>query len=367
MQARYRKAQSRKLRSSLIHEAMAMTNLSQKYVINLLNGRVFHRRRKGRRKTYSPEARKTLPKIWSKLGHPCTLYLHARIKESIQDYIEDSKRKIPQPVIDEMLRMSPATMERIIKPHRLGVRYRNKRSGLAALQHQIPAGPSSPEPRFEPGHLDIDTVALCGGDLRGDFFWVLVVTDVATQWTDYCPCWNKSAWAITQALEHILKRLPFKVLSIHSDNGSEFFNKILERFLAEQYPNLKRTRSRPYCKNDNCRVEQKNCSQVRDLVGDLRFDDPTQYEALFDLFKDWAALHNFSTVCRKLISKTLKPGSLTAYDKHYDTPKTPAERLAEIIPLPPHEHINAITLRRSCEKRLDQLYRTQHLPPAAKG
>lgn len=354
----YAKAKTRKQRSKILDIAEAATGRERKYLNKLLLGLRHHRKRTGRSKTYSKESGKILIKIWLKVGQPCTLYLHARIKEVVQDYIEAIK-PIPQPIVDELLKMSTSTMERLIRPHRVSGRRYNKRSGIAALRNQVPAGPSAPEPRFTPGFLDADTVSLCGGDPRGDHFWILSVTDVATQMTWCCPCWNCGAATTVQAFQHILEQIPFKIYSLHTDNGGEFFNYHLQKFLAEKYPDVKRSRSRPYNKNDNCRIEQKNYSFVRRFFGDLRFDDLSQYDDLVKLCDAINLYNNFTVPSLKLLSKTRKPGSYTKYNKRYDTPITPWERLNELLPQPPHEHVNAIAQLAFCEKLLKHLYTTQ--------
>lgn len=360
MKARYEQACGRKQRSKLISEAEEMTGLTRKYVIKWLNGTIFHRRHKGRGSTYSPDARKTLREIWKLHGRMCPLYLHARMKHAIQDYIAATKRILSQPIIDELLRMSVSTIERAVKPFRQGKRRPTKRSGSAALRNQIPAGPCLPDPSIPVGILQVDTVALCGGNMSGDFFYILVVTEITTQWTAFYPCWNRSAAATIQALKHIFEHLPFEPRIIHTDNGPEFINYHLPVFLAENYPNVIHTRSRPYRKNDNCRVEQKNYSIIRELFENRRFDDLSQYEALVKLCDDWSRYNNFTVPCRTITSKTRKPGSATAYTFHFDEPRTPFERLNEILPQPPPEHVNAILLRADCLRRLNHLYNTQN-------
>lgn len=362
MKLRYAKAVKRHERSALISEAVLMTGFSRKYVIRLLSGNRSYRKHKGRRPIYSKGARDRLVRIWLAMGQLCPKYLHAVMPKALQDYAEASA-EIPPSIADELLRMSASTMERILRRHRFNhPRAANKRSGAkATIAAQIPAGPGALEETGEPGILQIDTVALCGGDLRESFFWILHITDAATQWDGLAPCWNRGAEATTRALAHLLERLPFPPKVIHVDNGSEFINHHLLAFLNTHHPELRITRSRPYHKNDNHRIEQKNGSIVRALFGDLRFDDYTQLPALTELCDQWSTLHNYAIPCTRQIAKTRRtdtPG--LRYRRTIDTPRTPYERLCEHLPLPPPPPINAIQLRRTCERTLKRLFMTQH-------
>lgn len=357
----YSRVKRRSERTAIISAAVRTTGLSRKYVIRLLNGKRRYRRHKGRRPVYSKEARERLVRIWLAMGQLCPKYLHATMSKALQDYAE-VYGEIPEPIAAELLRMSASTMERILRLHRFNhPRSANKRSGSkAALAAQIPAGPGSLEETGEPGILQIDTVALCGGDMRENFFWILHITDAATQWDGLAPCWNRGAEATTAALAHLFERLPFPPKVIHIDNGSEFINHHLFTFLKTHYPNVRITRSRPYHKNDNHRIEQKNGSIVRTLFGDLRFDDYTQLPALTALCDQWSTLHNYAIPCTRQLAKTRRtdtPG--LRYHRTIDTPRTPYTRLNELIPQPPPPHINAIQLRRACEHTLKKLFSTQ--------
>ena len=186
MKARYAKAKTRKERSALIDEAVAMTHYSRKYVIRLLNGSRRHRKHRGRKPSYSGDAHQLLIRIWRAEGYMCPLYLKSIIESAIRDY-EELGHDVPPALADELTRMSASTMYRILRPHHIR-RAPNKRSGnKASLAAQIPAGPGALEETGEPGILQVDTVALCGGDMRESFFWILHVTDAATQWGALAP------------------------------------------------------------------------------------------------------------------------------------------------------------------------------------
>ncbi len=229
-------------------------------------------------------------------------------------------------------------MYRILRLHRFGPRLGNKRSGgKASLAAQIPAGP---------GILQVDTVALCGGDIRESFFWILHVTDAATQWGALAPCWNRGAEATANALAHLLEQLPFPPKAIHVDrdapepkakgHGSEFLNHHLLAFLKTHHPDVRLTRSRPYRKNDNNRIEQKNGSVVRALFGDLRFDDHAQLAPLTALCDQWSLLHNLAIPCRRQVThhRHVTSRGIT-HTRAFDRPQTPWQRLNALRPQPP--------------------------------
>ena len=188
MRRRYAKARTRADKTRLIDEAILMCKRSRKFVIRVLNGSYRYHPHRGRSPTYSQEARRTLVRIWLAMGQMCPLYLHAVMDTAIRDYAE-AKAPIPEAVADELRRMSVSTITRIIRPHRLATHRANKRSGSkAALAAKIPAGPGRLDETGEPGVLQVDTVALCGGDMRESFFWIVHVTDAATQWGAGATC-----------------------------------------------------------------------------------------------------------------------------------------------------------------------------------
>ena len=185
-------------------------------------------------------------------------------------------------------------------------------------------------------------------------------TDAATQWSACAPAWNRGAEATTNALAHLLEQLPFPPKVIHVDNDSEFLNHHLLAFLRTHHPDVRLTRSRPYRKNDNNRIEQKNGSVVRALFGDLRFDDHAQLAPLTALCDQWSLLHNLAIPCRRQVAHHRHVTSRgVTHTRAFDRPQTPWQRLNALRPQPPSPHINAIQLRRACERTLKHLYLTQ--------
>ena len=176
-----------------------------------------------------------------------------------------------------------------------------------------------------PGWVEADTVAHCGNSMDGDFCWSLTVTDVHTQWTETRGIWNKGQHAVRERIADVEAKLAFPLLGFDSDNGGEFLNWHLRDYFLQRPKPVLFTRSRPYHKNDNARVEQKNWTHVRQLVGYGRFDDPAQAELLNSLYeKEWSQFRNFFCPAMKHL-RTEVEGSRKK--RIYDTPLTPFERL----------------------------------------
>ncbi len=172
--------------------------------------------------------------------------------------------------------MSSATIDRCLRKERF-----EHRKGLSStkpgtlLKHQIPIQTFTPWQDEKPGFLEIDLVAHCGGSLEGQFLYTLTVTDIATGWTECVAIPNKTQIAVSEAIQHIRQQLPFPLLGVDSDNGTEFINATLLRYCREK--KITFTRSRPYRKNDQAHVEQKNWSVVRHTVGYDRFETTDQW------------------------------------------------------------------------------------------
>ncbi len=161
----------------------------------------------------------------------------------------------------------------------------------------------------EPGHFEVDLVHHCGPSAAGEYVHTLQMIDVATGWSERIAVLGRSYLVMQDAFRRVLQRLPFAVLELHSDNGSEFFNHHLLRFWRKTVPNLRLSRSRPYRKNDNRMVEQKNSTLVRAYLGHERLDSVAQTLAVNQLYeKLWLYYHFFQPVMR-LAEKTLLPAA----------------------------------------------------------
>ena len=245
--------------------------------------------------------------------------------------------------------MSPATIDRYLKPYRSELS-RHKHSGTkpgSLIKSKIPIQPMDWNVQC-PGFAEADSVAHCGHTLEGSFVWSITLTDIFTTWTENRAVWNKGAKNTVAGVEDIEKNLPFPLLGFDSDNGSEFLNHhLINYFTCDNTLRVQLFRSRPYKKNDNAHVEQKNWTHVRQIFGYHRIDNPDVVDLMNDLYKnELSILNNFFSPSIKLIRKTRIGAKIK---KEYDLPQTPYQRLLNSKTLSPEQLI-----------RLDKLYVTQN-------
>jgi hypothetical protein len=260
--------------------------------------------------------------------------------------------------------MSAATIDRLLRPERkkyeLKGRSRTKPGTL--LKHQIPIRTFSEWNENKPGFVEIDLVSHDGGVAAGDFCQTLDVTDISTTWTETAAVRNKAQVHVFAALKQLRGNLPFSLLGIDSDNGSEFINAELERYCRKQ--EITFTRSRPYRKNDNCFVEQKNYSVVRRAVGYARYDTEEQLALLNQLYGYLRLYTNFFMPSMKLVSKE-RCGSQVK--KRYDQAQTPYRRVMAAPEISEgkkrklqmqYETLNPADLKRKIERLQSKLGKT---------
>ena len=326
-------AAKRSKRRLILAEVCETTGYSKDYAIRLLSGSRKFRERKGRGKKFDEDVAKFLVAVWKEAGCMCTTYFKTVIKEWVRDY-SDRVAVIPPRIAELLCEMSASTMDRIlkgVKREKSGSIQRNRRSGVNnALKNAIEckSGEETMACLVEPGDIQVDTFALCGGSMADNFFWILTATDRRTQWTRISPAWNRGEATTLEALRRISKHIPFKVWSIHSDNGGETINHHLIRNFPELFPAAHLTRSRPYHSNDNAHVEEKNRHVGRELFGERRIDCRELEGDLIRLCDIWSDYYNFCRPCKMLVSKEKKRDGKGFVCK-YDRPRTPYERVLE--------------------------------------
>jgi hypothetical protein len=226
----------------------------------------------------------------------------------------------------KLLNISHATIDRLLAPVKV-ISRRKRNSGTRSgslIKNRIPIQTTNWNIN-EPGYLEADTVAHCGNSLTGDFVWSITYTDILSTWTEIRATWTKAWKGIKENTNDVIESVPFKVLGFDCDNGSEFLNQFLEAYVL--YRKIKFTRSRPYQKNDNAHVEQKNWTHVRSLPGYDRFDEREIEWLMNDFYKNtWCPYQNFFLPTIKLLHKTRVGGKIK---KKYDKPRTPYARLLE--------------------------------------
>ena len=324
---RYRKA-SRPEKTRILNEFVAITGYHRKYAIQLLNHGAPKRkpRKRKRRCTYTPAVIAALVKIWEILDRPCGKRLQPYLPEIVavlerqQELVLDSQTKAL------LLRMSRATIDRALAQAR---RRSHRRTGGTTkpgslLKNSIPVRTYTPWDEQRPGFIEIDLVAHGGDSAAGEFLFTLNTVDVATGWTETVAIANKGQAATFAGLLQIRDRLPMPLLGIDSDNGSEFINGHLLRYCQQEHITF--TRCRPYKKNDQAHIEQKNWSVVRRVVGYDRYESAQALGQLQDLYQTLRLYLNFFQPVMKLVGKE-RVGARVK--KQYDEAQTPYQRILE--------------------------------------
>jgi hypothetical protein len=365
MRRRYRKA-TKTGKAAMLDELCALTGWNRSYAARRL--RTAPRKRsgpetRGRKKTYTSEVLIPLRKVWASMKGACGKRIAAGKDDVLHALLRDGDLSCPEHVLALLRSMSAATIDRLLAPDRAkgALKGRATTKPGTLLKSQIPIRTGTQWDDARPGFLEIDLVAHCGDSSAGEYCNTLDATDIATGWTEMRAVRNKAQVHVFAALEDIVAALPFPLLGIDSDNGSEFINNELFRFCREH--DVTFTRSRSYRKNDSCHVEQKNWSVVRQNTGYARFDTPEEL-AMLGKIHSLLRLHtNFFMPSAKLISKTRDGAKVT---KHYDTPMTPYRRVlasehvseqAKAALTKQFETLNPADLQRRTCKLQDRLYR----------
>lgn len=326
---RYR-GSNKQEKKMILDEFCKVCNYNRKYAIRLLNKPVNKwekRKKRGcKSKYHDKDLIQALKVIWESTDYLCSKRLHAAIPIWLP-YLDSQNINVTAEIRNNLLSISASTIDRVLKKSRIKSKkgFGGTKPG-SLLKNQIPIRTDNWDIN-KPGFMEADTVAHCGNSLHGDFIWSLTMTDIFTGWTENRAVWNKGAIGVKSQIIDIENTVVFDLLGFDCDNGSEFLNHHLLRYFKENGKNTQFTRSRPYKKNDNAHVEQKNWTQVRHLFGYDRLDIETLVEPMNDLYSnEWSLYNNFFRPSQKLIEKT-KINS--KYKKKYDKPKTPYERLLE--------------------------------------
>jgi hypothetical protein len=220
-----------------------------------------------------------------------------------------------------LLKVSPATIDRVLRleKKKLAIKGKSGTKPGKMLKKQIPIRTYYSDEDKKPGFFQNDTVYHCGASDSGEFNLTLTSTDVFSGWVELRPLLNKASKWVYEGLEDIRTSLPFPLLGIDSDNGQEFINKPLLQWCLRN--DIQFTRSRPYRKNDNCYVEQKNHPCVRGIVGYYRFTDTVERDALAVVYRSLCPLLNYFMPTQKLLSKTRVGSKIKkVYDKKVLSP-----------------------------------------------
>lgn len=329
MHARYQRARSDEDKSEILNELCEVCGYHRKHAIRKLNCPLPASKKKGRRKprgtTYNAKVIGVLKAVWEAAGYPWSL----RLKALLPLWLVWIRLRYALTAEQErqLLAISARQMDRRLQPHKLELKRRlyGRTKPGTLLKHQVPIRTEHWDVTT-PGYVEIDLVSHSGPSAEGDFIYSLNITDIFTGWTTTRAVMGKGQRGVVAALDAMAVELPFALKAIDSDNGSEFLNAHLIRYCKQH--NLEFTRSRPYKKDDNAHIEQKNWTHVRKLIGYDRFDSPRALAAMNDLYQhEWHTMMNLFQPSVKLIRKVRKGSRLT---RQYDAAQTPLDRLLAV-------------------------------------
>ena len=302
-----------------------------------------------------------LTEIWEAAGYPWSV----RLKALVPLWLPWAKRRIaiaPQ-VERQLLTISPSTIDRRLqgKKRHLQRRLYGRTKPGTLLKHHIPVKTEHWDVTL-PGFTEVDLVSHSGNSADGEFLQSLNLTDIYTGWVESRAVMGKSQIVVSVALEQMRTAMPFSLRGLDSDNGGEFINNHLFRYCEAR--EIRFTRGRPYKKDDNAHIEQKNWTHVRKLLGWDRFDSPTAQEAINDLYRNELRLMmNLFQPSVKLVRKVRRGSRLT---RRYDQPRTPLDRLvasgvgdsAQIAALQQlRNRLDPFALAQMIDQKLRRIYR----------
>lgn len=324
---RYRQA-SPPQKGRILDEFCANCGYHRKYAIRLLNGpppasRPPRRRRRPRSVTYGPRLVSVLKAVWEAADYPWSV----RLKALLADWMPTIRRRFAlSPELErQLLRISPRSIDYRLRAHKGQLRRRlyGRTKPGTLLKHHIPLKTDRWDVQ-QPGFTEIDLVAHSGPSAAGDSAHSLNLTDIHTTWTETRAVLGKGQERVRRALEEMQQALPFALQGIDSDNGSEFINDHLYRYCQAQQ--IQFTRGRPYQKDDNAHIEQKNWTHVRRILGYLRYDSPQAIEALNDLYRNELRLFQNLFLPSVKLERKVRVGSRLR--RRYQAPQTPFQRLS---------------------------------------
>jgi hypothetical protein len=360
---RYKKV-SKPLRARILDEFCQVCRYNRKYAIRLLNGPAPQKPnatpRHGRRPTYGAKVISSLTAIWEAAGYPCSTRLKALLPLWLPWAIK--RLALSTQVQKQLLTISPATIDRRLGPKKRQLKKRlyGRTKPGTLLKHHIPIKTDSWDVTT-PGFTEIDLVSHSGNSASGDFLHSLNVTDIHSTWVESRAVMGKGQIGVLNAMQDIEQAVPFKLLGIDSDNGSEFINYHLKTFCDQN--KIQFTRGRPYKKDDNAHIEQKNYTHVRKIFGYLRYDSQSAQKAINDLYQnELRILQNLFLPSMKLSKKTRVGSKLK---RRYDQPQTPLERLLNCPQADPvktqqlkrlRERTDPFELAKRLEQKLERIF-----------
>lgn len=370
MKARYQKAK-RQERGQLLTEMEAVTGLHRKSLTRLLNAPSVARqqRQTPRGRTYGKEVEAVIVRIWESLDYVCAERLTPVLLSTARHLAQFGEVTLTEAIEEQLGHISRATVSRVLRTYRSQRRRLPQKGAERANQATkgVPMGRIAWDVN-EPGHCEVDLVHHSGESSSGEYAHTLQVVDVKTGWSERVAVMGRGQRAMEGGFQRILERIPFAIQELHPDNGSEFFNQHLKRYWKEKVPGVQLSRSRPYHKNDNRNVEQKNDTLVRQYFGHLRFDTAEQLEAVNAIYEWMWVYYNLFQPVMHLVAKEMAGDHLR---RRWDAAQTPFERLKATGLLSPeqqqrlqtrYDQTNPRALRQQIYQALAALYESATQP-----
>lgn len=366
MKPRYQKA-SRSEQSDLLTEMEQVTGLHRKSLLRLLHAQTLERKKrsKGRGRTYGLAVEQVILVVWESLDYVCAERLTPVLLTTAEHLARFGSVHLTPEVKEHLTQISEATVTRLLRKHRSRKQRLPQKGPERANQVRKPVPMKRiPWETSAPGHFEVDLVHHGGESSEGTYAHTLQMVDVATGWSERVVVLGRGHQAMEAGFRRILERLPFGVKELHPDNGSEFFNHHLVRFWGEAITGLTLSRSRPYQKNDNRFVEQKNATLVRQYFGTMRLDTLEQVQAMNALYEKMWLYYNLFQPVMHLQEKVCQEDKVV---RHWDQAQTPYERLVATATLSSeqytrlqtlYEQTNPLQLRQEIYRLLAALWET---------
>lgn len=343
----------------ILDEFCEVVEISRKHAIKLLNEELKKNPpRPGPKVVYGENIHQHILILWKAMGMICSKKMVAAMPIWLGFYFgisPDESRLLK--------RISASSIDRVLSKHREEVRKGKSSTEPSLIKNKIPLKLLDHE-ITTPGFIEADTVAHCGTSLAGEFINTLTMTDLFSSWTENRAIWKKESITVMTAIESIERSLPFDVKGFATDNGNEFLNHDLHSYFFNRKNRVEFVRRRPYKKNDNAHVEQKNWTHVRELFGYDRFDHESQVTWMNDVYQRlWNPFWNYFIPVMKLKTKIREGGRVI---KTYDIPKTPYQRLIDSALLTPeqtlkleeqYKKLNPFELKKELDEKLKWFFR----------
>ncbi|MFH1086814.1 MAG: transposase family protein [Chloroflexota bacterium] len=374
LRPRYQKA-TKANKKVILDEFCATTRYHRKAAIRLLNRQpatAARPKRRGRPRVYLPSVLlPTLALAWEASGFVCSKRLAPFMGELLDSLTRHHEIQPDGHLYHQLVALSPATIDRLLRPVRKDhLRQPHVSTPMvASLAHKVATHTYRDLRALPLGHLEIDLVLHCGMTTEGFHLTTLVGVDIVTGWCDCEAVWGKGQERVGGALEHLRRRLPFPLQGIHSDCGGEFINDTLYGYCQRRQ--IAFTHSRPYHKNDQPRVEQRNGSVVRQLIGHARYNTHAAHDQLNRIYALVRDHMNYFQPVRKLIGYERQGDHMV---KRYDLPRTPYQRLVATGQLSAEQQqameahyrsLNPLQLQRTIDREVRKLWEMEALDPAS--